>query len=351
MNLRPVGEARARSRRPHRILAPVLAASLLQAVPAAGETLREASRKTFDARGVTALEVDNARGRTDVRAGGASQVSVSALKTVRAGHDDTARELADQLVVETEVQSGKLRIRVRYPQHRNIRVNLWEGFSTGDLPRGDVALTVDVPPGLLVSVRSSSGDQATEGLRGTQSLSSSSGDIAVVRSAGAVEIRTSSGDVTVDGSAAPVRVSTSSGDVEVPAASDSLAVETTSGDVEIDEASGGVSVQSSSGEVRVRGAARRVRIGTVSGEIHAALKAPLLGARITSSSGDVTAEIGSGVGCALDLRTSSGSIDLDVPARARTVSRRAVVAVLGDGKAPVELESVSGDLLVTGRYR
>jgi DUF4097 and DUF4098 domain-containing protein YvlB len=94
-----------------------------------------------------------------------------------------------------------------------------------------------------------------------------------------------------------------------------------------------------------------VLIETVSGEIRAALLAPLLEARLSSSSGDVVAELDTGVGCTLAMRTSSGSIDVDVPARTRSVSRRAVTAMVGDGRAPVEIETSSGDLTVTGRNR
>ena len=319
------------------------------AVPAVAENLREASEKTIEVRGFSALSVENARGRIEVSAGPPGQVKIAALKTVRARSQDHAHELSDGTIVETDVRSGRLTIRVRYPQRQAIQVNLWEGFNSEDYPRSDVRLTIEVPAGFPVDLRSSSGDQATQGLRGTQSLTAASGDISVAHSAGAVAIRTASGDVTVDGASGPVRVNTSSGDVEVPTASDSLNVQTTSGDVEVSDASGGVVVETVSGEVRVQRAAKRVRIGTVSGEIRAALQAPLLGARFSTTSGDVVAELDDRVGCTLDMRTSSGSIDLDVSARTRSVSRRAVTAVVGDGKAPIQVETASGDITISGR--
>jgi len=319
--------------------------------PAGAENRREASEKTFEVRGFSSLEVENARGRIEVVAGAPGRVKVSALKTIRSRSEESAAELSAATLVETEVRSGRLAVRVKYPQRRSIKINLWAGFDSDDVPRSDVRLTIEVPPGFPVALRSSSGDQATQGLRGAQSLTATSGDVTVAQSAGGVEIRTTSGDVAVHGAGGPVRVTTSSGDVEVPSASDSLTIETASGDVEIDEASAGVVIQTASGEVRVLGAARRVRIETVSGEIRAALLSPLLGAWLTTSSGDVVAELDDRIGCRLDMRTSSGSIDLEVPARTHSVSRHAITATIGDGKAPVEVQSASGDITITGRSR
>jgi len=324
---------------------------LAAAGPSAADTRREASQKTIEVRGFTALDVENNRGRIEVVAGPAGRVKISALKTIRALGDESADELSARTLVETEVRSGRLAVRVRYPQRRAIHVNLWEGFNTDEFPRSDVKLTIEVPAGFPVSLRSSSGDQATEGLKGSQSLSASSGDVTVVRSGGRVDVHTVSGDVVIDGAAASVRIATTSGDVDVPSASDSLDVETTSGDIAIDKAPGGVVVHSTSGEVRVLGAARRVRIGTVSGEIHAGLLSPLFLAKLTTASGDVVAELDEGLGCTIDMRTGSGSIELDVPARTRNVSRRAVTALVGDGAAPIEVQSASGDITITGRSR
>jgi DUF4097 and DUF4098 domain-containing protein YvlB len=168
-----------------------------------------------------------------------------------------------------------------------------------------------------------------------------------VAGARALRVSTASGDVEVAEVAGPVTVSTSSGDVSVPRALDSLRVRTVSGDVVVERAGRGAAVSSTSGRVALGRVGGHVEATTVSGRLEARIAPPFRGASMTTTSGDIRLDLDPGVGCTLDLESASGTINLDVPVRTRSVSRGRVTAVFREGGSPVSLRSVSGSITVT----
>lgn len=341
----------------------ILALPLLVPALARAETLREQSQRTVEIPGVTQILAQNARGRIEVRAGAGRALHVTALKIVRAIGERTARRLADDTVVELAREGSRYEIRVRYP-HTTSRINLWQGMSDMTIPRVEVRLVLEVPAGLAVELDGASADLSGEGMSGPLSLHSASGDADLHDCIGEVRIGTASGDVTIDGSRSatvstvsgdihvsstrgPLRLHTSSGDVAVGELGDSLAVETVSGDIEVARAAAGAVLGTSSGQIRLKHVAGRIRAHSVSGDVKALLIAPLRGAEIVTSSGEIGVGLEDAVGCALEMHTSSGSLDIGVPCRTQTLTRQMVSAVIRQGTAPVVLRSVSGDIAVT----
>ncbi len=93
-----------------------------------------------------------------------------------------------------------------------------------------------VPPGVAISVGSSSGDIDVRGVTGGVTASTASGDISVSGTRGALALHSASGDVTALGlGSTPVSVRTASGDVALDFAArpDAVTVDTASGDVTI----------------------------------------------------------------------------------------------------------------------
>jgi hypothetical protein len=82
--------------------------------------------------------------------------------------------------------------------------------------------------------------------------------------------------------------------------------------------------------------------------VEAAIEGPLRRAEVSTASGEIHVRLGPRASCALELRTSSGSLDLDVPLTMQTVTRHRVAGVVRGGTAPVELRSASGDIIVKG---
>lgn len=384
----------------------VLALALMLAVsPAAAErnVLREQSDQTVEFRGFKSLEIINSRGRVDLVPSPDARLHVTALKIVRVNNTERAEAVARGIVVETGIQDDRYVVEVRYQKHRNIRINFWDLFRVDgiNLPRYEVRITCQVPKGLPVTVRESSGDIRSEGLAAAQVLKTASGDIEVVSAGGPLEATSSSGDVTATGVrearvksvsgdvvvsqatgalrassssggisvsnagselsistvsgdiqvrqvAGALRASTSSGGISVSGARDSLSLSTVSGDIEADAAPRGIEAGSSSGAVVVRGVMGSVKVGTVSGDVRLSLREPLRAVEAGTTSGEIRLALDPGVGCSLDMRTSSGTIEVEQPMQMKNVSRRSVSGVIRGGRTPVVLHTTSGDITVVG---
>jgi hypothetical protein len=337
---------------------------------AADDVWREQSRKSIDVRGFSTLEIVNARGRVDLVPSPDGRVHLTALKIVRVGRSERAREVAQGISVETGIRGDRYLVEVRYQKRRSIRIGLWDlfRFDSDMFPRYEARLTAQVPRGLPVVVRESSGDIRSEGIVAPQVLRTTSGDIEVRAPGDRVEVSSSSGDVsgdglrrtrvssvsgdvTIRGVTGPLVVSTSSGDLNVSGAGDSLTLSSVSGDMQIERAPRGFLGETSSGEVVARAVAGTVRVETASGDVTLGLREPLQSVEVSTASGEVQVDLDRSVRCALDLRTSSGSLELGLPMEMTAVSRRTVTGSVRGGKTPVVLRTSSGDITVTGGDR
>ncbi len=355
------------------ILSSILAAALLAAPAFAerGTTLQERSERTEAAAGLRQLVVENARGWVHLRPSTDGQLHVSAVKVCRAESPARAREFATQTHVAAGRDGDQYAVRVTYPRKVDVRISFWdifkeENWSNGSLlPRSEVRLVIDVPPGVRVRATSSSGDLDSEGLPNPQELRSASGDIAVRRTRGPVSVNTSSGDVevsdvaTVDVSAAsgdlffngvsgPARARTSSGDVTVNGARDSLVVRTSSGDVSIDDSPKVLVAETSSGEIGVRSAAGRVQATSASGSVQMRLRGPLAGAALSAASGDLRIEFAPGMNATIEANSGSGEISGPHDLQVLRTGRGMLAGKLGRGGPLVRLETTNGDITLTG---
>ncbi len=342
------------------LCAAVVGITLATAAAADWEAWREQADLVVDANGLTALHVENPRGRVEVRASSDGKLRIQALKLVRDHSDRRARKLAEDIKVSGERHGDRYVIRVRYPQRQSIRVSVLSGFT---LPRTEVRLLIEAPRELATTLVSASGDLATEGIAGAQLLKTTSGDIEVDRGGGRVEASTTSGDVTIEemrggrvntvsgdvdvsGARGNLAVRTTSGDVTVGSVEDSLRIDSVSGDLEVRAARGGLWAHTTSGSIDARDVSGQVKIESVSGNARVVLRKEVRGVEISSSSGELTTLIPAGLGCNLDLRTASGSINLELPVRMTSLSRREVRGRIGDGRVPIRLRNSSGDIMV-----
>lgn len=350
-----------------RTLIMAVTAALALGVPSAHalrdrETRREQSQRTISARGVNAVEVDNARGLIQVRPSPDSALHLTALKIIHAPRHPRAQAYARETRVEATMEAGRLVVRVRYPQRQQIRISFWDLFK-GDfeVPRVELRLALDVPGRLPVVLKARSGDIETADLAGSQSITTTSGDVAVVAAHGPLrvetssgefegrglawaQVRTRSGDVSVEDAAGPLDVQTGSGELTVEGASDSLVLATTSGDVRVGAAPRGVTLTTGSGDVDVSAASGVVRVETTSGDVEAALRSGLQGARVATGSGDVRVKLAPVIGGAIELRTSSGALEVSLPIDLHTANRRQISGVIRNGRVPIHVHTTSGDI-------
>lgn len=324
-------------------------------------TWREQSEKTYDTGGLQSVKIDNARGVATVRRGPPGRIRLTALKIIRSGDREATARFARGTQVIVAPDGGRLVIRVRYPQRQSIKVSFWEMCTGFETPKVEVRLDVEVPEGFSAELGSTSGNLVTEGVTGIQELRTTSGDVSVhdaggplraqstsgsitVAEVGLARLETVSGDIKAQQTRGVLHVGTTSGEISVMAAEDSLRLITVSGDIRVERAPRGVMARTTSGGITVQAARGRVRLESSSGDVRVGLEAPLSQADVSTVSGDVSAALIGPVGLSLEMRTTNGTLDLDVPLAVKTVSRRVVAGVIGDGKAQVRLKSSSGDI-------
>ncbi len=337
-------------------------AAVPQPAQAGRDVLRERSSRSMDATGVRSVRAENRHGDVTATPSPDGKIHVTAVKVVRSGSRAESERMARDLGVEILTGADEVAVKVRYPSRRSIRIGFWDLFSDFQVPSAEIRLELQVPRGVTLAVRNSSGDIRTEGLAGPQELDAASGDVRVFDASGpvrvgtssgdvearrvaALRIQTASGDVDVTDARGPADLRASSGDVTVNDARDSLRLATVSGDVTVRGAGRGVAVATTSGEVVLRGARGRVEVTASSGSVEAAVEA-LAGASITTGSGDIVLRLASGLGARLELQTSNGSLQMDAPIQVTSLSRRRVEGTLGAGGPLVALRSASGDIHV-----
>lgn len=344
-------------------------ATLATAAPAyASVRHTERSDRVVEAKGIRTVEVDNARGDVEVAPSPDGRIRVTALKICRGRDLAEAKRFAAAIGVTAGTQGDRYVVKVTYPKRVDIRVNFWEVVS-GRADRDDfgrsheLRLLMQVPPATSVRLASESGDLAARGLTGRQWLHTASGDCLVEAAGGTVEVATASGDARVRGpgraivrttsgdiraaSEGPLEARTSSGDVDVESAADSLVISTSSGDITVDDARNGLSAATSSGSIDVASAAGAVDLRSTSGEVSVVLRAPLARASASSTSGSVELGLPPGLDATLELSTTSGDIECDVPVILLGHGRQHLNAKYGRGGAVVKARTVSGDIHVT----
>ena len=344
------------------VLAPVLSGPR---PAAAADVFREQSEQTLDPTGWKMLEIENARGTTAVRPSSDGRVHLVAVKVVR-GHDSRqSRDLAERIEVTTDRIEDRFLITVHYPQRSDVHVGFWDLFSGIEFPRSELRLDVQAPATLPIRLRSTSGDFSTEGRSGPQLIDTHSGDVVIHGARGPIDvsttsgdlrcsdisaarIRTTSGDITIEGVRGPLDARATSGDLVVKSAQDSMRLSTTSGDMRVDTAPRGLTASSMSGDIDAPDVAGWALLSTSSGDLGVGLRAPLKRADASTMNGSIRLRLAPGLGCSLDARTATGTIDVALPMALSQADRHHVIGRLAGGGPPVMLHSGSGDIDVLG---
>ena len=226
--------------------------------------------------------------------------------------DDAARELLDQVRVESREGAAGMRVTVEVPERKG-----W-GFRFGSGPEFRVEVTC--PYGSRLDLRTASADLSARGRLGD------------------VRVKTASGEVEVEDVDGRATIQSASGDVELARVTGLLEVHSASGDVSVGRALGGLKANLVSGDLSVREAAGDVDVNTVSGDQRLESVA---GSSITleAVSGDVEVAIARGANVWLDVKSLSGDTASDL--------------LPGDGApaddAPVvelRVKTVSGDVSI-----
>lgn len=136
----------------------------------------------------------------------------------------------------------------------------------------------------------------------------------------------------------------------------SIEVKTVSGDVDISGITGDVNVESISGEVVLDDEPSSVRASLISGDLELTLNSEMKSVQAKTVSGDVTINAPAGTGGNLDFSSVSGNLDFSRADGApgtfsgitttNSPGRRRANGKFGSGGTGIDIESVSGDLVI-----
>lgn len=219
-------------------------------------------------------------------------------------------------------QSGdSVEIEIKFP-----RINF--GFSNWN-NRG-VEIEVRVPKSTRLDLRTGDGNVDVRGVHDDIKLHSGDGNIRIENVEGRLDAHTGDGNIEIRGS---------KGDITL---------ETGDGRIELDSADGTLKADTGDGPVRVRGRFDVLDLKTGDGRIEAEAVA---GSRMTSDwtlqtgDGSLSLRLPEDFSAEVDIHTSDGNIDLDMPvAVAGRTNNRTVRGKLGSGGALLTMKTGDGSI-------
>lgn len=282
---------------------------------------------------------------------------------------------AGQLTVETGPIRGAETLRILYPADRivydredrgrgsrsEVRVREDGTFFGDEGQRGDrvtirssgdgleahADLTISVPPGQRVSVLLAVGDVSVTNIDGDLMVDVGSAPVEAHGVRGSLSIDTGSGEVGVSDVEGDLSVDTGSGQVDVRNVQGSrVGVDTGSGGVTGSRiVADAVNVDTGSGSIDLGGVtAPSIQLDTGSGSVEVELMSDVDDLVVDTGSGSVTVFFSEDLGARLDLESSSGGIEFEVPITVSRVDRHSLQGEIGDGNGRIRIDTGSGSI-------
>ena len=349
----------------------LLAVALLWMVPAGAETVRTLEQSfTPDDEGV--VRIANLAGKMTLLSGSGDEVRVKA--TLHAEDEDLLDEMkwvrdrdrggwalyypVDNVRYPVEAQRssgilGWLASNVSNTNTKYLGERVQVSSGKGRILYAD--LEISYPAGIPLKVRQVVGDVAGSDLYGELRVDTGSGDVEIESFNGELVVDTGSGDIEVGSFRGSTgNFDTGSGDVEVSSVNaDRVIVDTGSGDVLVrDGRVGDLSADTGSGDVIFDDVAvRKALMDTGSGDVR--LTGSLAEAvEIVADTGSGDVEIYGDVDASFRVSADQGSGELtvgydDAELRYTRDRRKVVGATRGDGRTVIEIDTGSGDAVVS----
>lgn len=253
---------------------------------------------------------------------------------------------------------------------RSVRITSSDRAASGAMEAG-ADIVVRLQPGARLTARTAIGNTHIQNVGGSLNIGNIAGDITSTGTRGDLTLRTASGSIEVADAEGTLTLRTASGGVDVEnARGAAVSAKVASGritarnvratTVELESASGGLRVDgvecdrlqlaSASGSINARQVIAPDAVArTASGSVDLELSGSIRSAEVRSASGSVRLMLPQGSNVALELRSSSGRVQLDAPAQIVETRRGYTSATLGNGGGHVSARSSSGSVRVTAR--
>ena len=299
-----------------------------------GPEVTERFSKTARVGRTGALDLSNVAGDITVTGGAGDDIRIEAVKRARSRSGEDAKQLLDELRIDVIETGSRVEVRTQYPRNRR-------NYS------GSVDYTITMPSGGSATLRSVSGNVRVTNVRGELRAESVSGDMITSGATRLSLVKTVSGDIEVTDASADgeVTVSTVSGDLTARGLKARA--------VDLSSVSGDVILTSVTTE--------RATVKTVSGGVEYSGPLTRNGRyEMTAHSGTIRLAVSETSGFELEATTFNGDVRSDFPLTLRFGTddqgtgrrgrmNRSIRGSFGDASAIVNLQSFSGDIVITKR--
>jgi len=287
------------------------------------------------------LFLKNFSGDITVKSWEEPMVKVEAVKHARGRTQQEARENTQKIEIDIHQEEDTVRIATKMPS---------SGLGWG---RGRwVDYNLSVPQNINLELETMSGDIETEDIQGNVKINAKSGDLRTKKIRGDVEAVSLSGDVVMEEIKGNLTVKSLSGDMRgKDIVSDSAKISLHSGDANFTKLQGNLTVDSLSGDARLADMdCLKLRVNSKSGDIEVSESIKPEGNYFLKTlSGDIRMRIPPDASAHIEASARTGDIRCTLPVKIEKKTNHELCAVLGEGKAKVELISLSGDISLEGK--
>ena len=313
----------------------LVSALSLAALPAfAGDNTFD---RTFTVTGpVVRIELSNGSGNVDIRSGTNGQVKIHA-KVTQAGwtvFGSTEKNVQEVLANPPLEQRGD-----------TIRI----GKSISWLKNVSIDYQIEVPKDTEVDAGVASGGITVDQVRGPAKVSSASGYVHVYRVERDAQVSAASGSIEVSGIGGYLNISSASGDVSISDVKGDIKANAASGSIRVKHPGDRVDVSSASGTVQITDASNDVKAHVISGSIR--VSGNPSGNRfwdLKTVSGSVDIEVPSAASFLLSAESTSGDIRTSIPVIIEEQNKHSLRAHVGSSTGRLEVRTVSGGINVRG---
>jgi DUF4097 and DUF4098 domain-containing protein YvlB len=318
----------------------VLAFLLMSAIVALaacdrGPSVSGSFDRSYSVSGPIRMELTNASGNVDIAGSADGKVHVHGeVRVSGMGFGNPQKRLDDTVAnPPIEQKGGTIRVGREMSNLRNI----------------SIAYTIQVPHDTEVSATVASGAQTIRGVRGPVKVQAASGSIRVEKIDRDAQLTTASGSVSASDVGDDVRISTASGSVSVSNTKGDVRVNALAGVIQVVRPGGRVEAETASGAVEIQGASNDVKAHAASGRVTVQGNP---GANsyweLKTVSGGVHLRVPATANFHLSAQAVSGEIRADIPIVIEEQGKHSLRARMGNGGARVEVQTVSGEIRVSG---
>jgi hypothetical protein len=291
--------------------------------------------RNYAVSGPIRLELTNASGNVDITGSADGKVHVHGeVRASGMGLGNEQKRLDDTVAKPPIEQKGD-----------TIRI----GKEVSSLRNISISYIIQVPHDTEVSTTLASGSQTIRGVRGPVKVQSASGSIRVEKIDRDSHLTTMSGSVSATDVGDDVQISAGSGSVNVSNTKGDVRVNAKSGGIHIAGPGGRVEAETKSGEVEVQGASNDLKAHAASGRVIVRGN-PAANSywELKTASGSIQLNVPASASFHLSAQAVSGEIRTDTPIMIEEQGKHSLRARMGNGGARVDVQTVSGEIRVSG---